>query len=175
MTNRAFLRISLLVCLAATACQESNTVAGPSPTGPTPTPTPTLTTHRYRRRLDRRLPGRPDEMPELQLRRRHRELHGKRNGAQRQPHRHGFNLPHRRALAGRPKRKHLFGHGLAARLHRHRERAFRRAGSHRRGVSRSRTARAASRAERRSSIGRRVHPRSLSSSASGLHRRQLRR
>ena len=41
MTNLAFLRISLLVSLAAIACQESNTVAGPSPTGPTPTPTPT--------------------------------------------------------------------------------------------------------------------------------------
>ena len=41
MMTRAFLCISLLVSLAAVACQETDTVAGPDPTGPTPTPTPT--------------------------------------------------------------------------------------------------------------------------------------
>ena len=41
MTNRALLRILLLISLGAIACEDSNTVAGPNPSGPTPTPTPT--------------------------------------------------------------------------------------------------------------------------------------
>ena len=39
MTNRALLTLPLLVCLAALACQDSNTVSGPSNSSPTPTPT----------------------------------------------------------------------------------------------------------------------------------------
>ena len=42
MTNRAYLGISLLASLAALACEDSSTVAGPS-SGPTPTPTTTPT------------------------------------------------------------------------------------------------------------------------------------
>ena len=38
MTNRAFLVVPLLVCLAAIACQDSNTVTGPNSSSPTPTP-----------------------------------------------------------------------------------------------------------------------------------------
>ena len=42
MRNRACLGILLLVSLGAIACEDSNSVAGPNPTGgPTPTPTPT--------------------------------------------------------------------------------------------------------------------------------------
>lgn len=40
MTKRALPRIFLLASLAASGCQDSNTVAGPNSTGPTPTPTP---------------------------------------------------------------------------------------------------------------------------------------
>jgi hypothetical protein len=39
MTNRAFLKYPLLVCLIAPACQDSNTMTGPGAATPTPTPT----------------------------------------------------------------------------------------------------------------------------------------
>jgi hypothetical protein len=40
MTNRAFLGIPLVVCLAALGCKDSNTVAGPNAPAPTPTALP---------------------------------------------------------------------------------------------------------------------------------------